>query len=89
MARHAHPEAPGDWPTKPSGIVEDTSEVSTFPSNLGPEDVKSSIDVTVRNGNVDGAIITYSGSKLNDLGIDEMTVIRGAENGVFVTAYPG
>ena len=81
--RHVSPSAPGDWPT-----TRNAGATSIYPDDLSPAEVKDLIEVTVRNGNVDGSSITYSGSKLDEFGVDEMLVIRGQDNGVFVTAYP-
>lgn len=57
------------------------------------KEIKDAIETSVRNGKIpepkdDPAKITYSGSKLDQYGIDKMVIIRDPNNGHIITAFP-
>ena len=56
---------------------------------MRPEEIKQAIEITAKNGDItDEVEITYTGSKLDGLPVDEITVIRAPENGNIITAFP-
>lgn len=56
---------------------------------MGPEEIKPAIEITAKNGDIGdkGDEITYTGSKLDGLPVDEMTVIRTPESGNIIAAF--
>ncbi|AWB28577.1 hypothetical protein HARCEL1_00780 [Halococcoides cellulosivorans] len=89
VARHAHPDADGDWPVQPGSEIEQFPE-EAFPKEVGPGELKDAIEITVRRGNVgdDAGELVYSGSSLDRFGVDEITIRRNPKTGVIQTVYP-
>ena len=93
VARHVESGVDGfeDFAVAPgSKVTAKNNPATTFPPEMGPDEIKDAIEIAATNGTAgsNSPKITYSGSKLEDLPVDEMTVIRAPDNGNIITAFP-
>jgi hypothetical protein len=98
-ARHAHRDAPGNWPISPDlSTVSGVSKAEdVFPASMTAKETEEAIMLAARKGEeVDGDSAklvlkqsdTDTGSVLRKYDIEELVVIRDPSDGHIITAYP-